>query len=283
MRELHISRSITNRESPSVEKYLNEIGKISLISGDEEADLARRIRNGDKAALERLVKSNLRFVVSVAKKYQNNGLSLNDLISEGNVGLIRAAHKFDETRGFKFISCAVWWIRQSMLEAIATQSRMIRLPMNQIGAITRINRAVAKFEQVAERLPTPEELEELASLNREKITDALHYAPHTQSYDAPFAHSADHYSVLDIAPSEDGTTDHRLLESSFKVQIDLLLGTLPHREKRIIELSYGLTSDRAMEPKGIGKVIGLSTERVRQLRNIALQKIQQQYRFAENY
>lgn len=281
MRDLHISRSITNRETPSAEKYLNEIGKISLISADEETDLARRIRNGDRKALEKLINANLRFVVSVAKKYQNQGLSLNDLISEGNLGLIKAAHRFDETRGFRFISFAVWWIRQNMLEAIASQSRMIRLPMNQIGAITRLNKVISQFEQVEERSPTQAELAEFSGLEEFKVADAIHYAPHTRSYDAPFAQSEDDdYGLLDTSPNSDEPADAELLELSVKTQINLLLGTLPQREQRIIELTYGLRCDRTMQPKEIGQLIGLSTERVRQLKDIALKKIRHKYQYA---
>lgn len=283
MRDIQITRTITNRETPSVEKYLNEIGKVNLINAEEEASLARRIKQGDEAALEQLIKTNLRFVVSVAKKYQNQGLSLNDLISEGNLGLIRAAKKFDETRGFKFISCAVWWIRQSMLEAIAEQSRIIRLPLNQINAITKINKASSRLEQVTQRTPTSEELAEEVGIQSEKITDALFHAPHTYSYDTPFAGSDDEFSLLDRIPNGELATDAHLEKSSVSEEVDRLLSRLTDRERKIIELHFGFTEDRTMEASEISRIIGICPERVRQIRHAALEKMKQKAVLTEYY
>lgn len=273
MRDLQITASITNRESASVEAYLNEIGKVPLIGAEEEAQLARQIRNGDQAALDRLLKVNLRFVVSVAKKYQNHGLPLGDLISEGNLGLLKAARKFDETRGFKFISYAVWWIRQAMLEAIAQQARMIRLPNNQVGMITQMNKAAARLEQVVERQPTAEEIADFMQKDVARVKDAAAAAPRTASYDAPLSQCEDEYSLLDRIHSGDAMTDHLLLQANRETAMDRLLRTLPDRERQIIELSYGLNGERELDHVEIGERIGLSPERVRQLRKIALDKL----------
>lgn len=273
MRELQITQTITNRESRSIETYLNELGKVRLISLQEEVILAEKIRQGDQAALEKLVKANLRFVVSVAKKYQNQGLPLGDLISEGSLGLIRAAKKFDETRGFKFISFAVWWIRQAIMEAIAGQSRMIRLPMNQIGTITKINKSIAIMEQQTERQPTPEELAEFMSTPLFKVTDALYFAPKTTSYDAPLSQCDDDYSLLDRSAADEKPVDSALVEEGTEKSMNRLLSVLTERERQIIELTYGLTGAHARLPSEISPIIGLSAERIRQIRNIALEKL----------
>lgn len=273
MRELQITQSITNRESQSVEAYLNEIGKVALIGAEEEAQLARMIRNGDQAALDKLLKVNLRFVVSVAKKYQNQGLPLGDLISEGNLGMVRAAKKFDETKGFKFISYAVWWIRQSILEAIAQQSRMIRLPNNQVGMITQMNRAASQLEQLVERQPTPHELAEFMEKDLERVLDAVAAAPRTASYDAPLNQCEDDYSLLDRVTDGQSPADSIVLAESNQVALAQLLRRLSTRERKVIELSYGLSGERDLHHTDIGERIGLSAERVRQIRRIALEKL----------
>ena len=240
MRQLKITRSITNRESESLDKYLQEIGKEELLSIEEEVELAQRIRKGDRKALEKLTKANLRFVVSVAKQYQNQGLSLPDLINEGNLGLIKAAEKFDETRGFKFISYAVWWIRQSILQAIAEQSRIVRLPLNQVGAVNRINREVSRFEQEFERRPSAEELSEKVDLPEEKIDDALHVGGHHVSVDAPFIDGEDN-SLLDILVNDDAPmADRQLVLESLRAEISNVLQMLNDRERKVIEAFFGI-------------------------------------------
>ena len=240
MRQLKITRSITNRESESLDKYLQEIGKEELLSIDEEVELAQRIRKGDRKALEKLTKANLRFVVSVAKQYQNQGLSLPDLINEGNLGLIKAAEKFDETRGFKFISYAVWWIRQSILQAIAEQSRIVRLPLNQVGAVNKINREASRFEQEFERRPSAEELSEKIDLPEEKIDDALHVGGHHVSVDAPFIDGEDN-SLLDILVNDDAPmADRQLVMESLRAEIASVLQMLNDRERKVIEAYFGI-------------------------------------------
>ena len=231
MRQLKITKSITNRESASLDKYLQEIGKEELITVEEEVELAQRIRKGDQEALEKLTKANLRFVVSVAKQYQNQGLSLPDLINEGNLGLIKAAEKFDETRGFKFISYAVWWIRQSILQALAEQSRIVRLPLNQVGSLNKINKAFARFEQEHERTPSPEELATELDLPREKVTDTLRVAGRHVSVDAPFADGEDN-SLLDVLVNPDSpNADRGLISESLSTEVDRALETLTERER----------------------------------------------------
>ena len=233
MRQLKITKSITNRESASLDKYLQEIGKEELITVEEEVELAQRIRKGDQEALEKLTKANLRFVVSVAKQYQNQGLSLPDLINEGNLGLIKAAEKFDETRGFKFISYAVWWIRQSILQALAEQSRIVRLPLNQVGSLNKINKAFARFEQEHERTPSPEELATELDLPREKVTDTLRVAGRHVSVDAPFADGEDN-SLLDVLVNPDSpNADRGLISESLSTEVDRALETLTERERDI--------------------------------------------------
>ena len=251
MRQLKITKSITNRESASLDKYLQEIGKEELITVEEEVELAQRIKKGDQEALEKLTKANLRFVVSVAKQYQNQGLSLPDLINEGNLGLIKAAEKFDETRGFKFISYAVWWIRQSILQALAEQSRIVRLPLNQVGSLNKINKAFARFEQEHERTPSPEELATELELPKEKVTDTLRVAGRHVSVDAPFADGEDN-SLLDVLVNPDSpNADRGLINESLSTEVDRALETLTERERDIIKYFFGIgTSEMTLEEIG---------------------------------
>lgn len=272
MRQLKITKSITNRESASLDKYLQEIGHEELISVEEEVELAQRIRKGDRKALEKLTKVNLRFVVSVAKQYQNQGLSLPDLINEGNVGLIKAAEKFDETRGFKFISYAVWWIRQSILQAIAEQSRIVRLPLNQVGSVNKINRALNKFEQENERHPSIEEIADRIDLPEEKIIDAMKINGKHISVDAPFAEGEDN-SLLDIMPNtESPTADERLVSESLRDEISRVLLLLNERERMIIEAFFGI-NQQDMTLEEIGDKFGLTRERVRQIKEKAIRRL----------
>ena len=272
MRQLKITKSITNRESESLDKYLQEIGKEELLSTDEEVELAQRIRKGDQKALERLTKANLRFVVSVAKQYQNQGLSLPDLINEGNMGLIKAAEKFDETRGFKFISYAVWWIRQSILQAIAEQSRIVRLPLNQVGAVNRINREANRFEQEHERRPSVEELSEKVDLPEDKIDDALHVGGHHVSVDAPFVDGEDN-SLLDVLVNDDAPmADRQLVLESLRAEIRNALQILNERERRVITAFFGIDQPE-MTLEEIGSKYGLTRERVRQIKEKAIRRL----------
>ena len=272
MRQLKITKSITNRESESLDKYLQEIGKEELLSTDEEVELAQRIRKGDRKALERLTKANLRFVVSVAKQYQNQGLSLSDLINEGNLGLIKAAEKFDETRGFKFISYAVWWIRQSILQAIAEQSRIVRLPLNQVGAVNKINREANRFEQEHERRPSTEELAEKIDLPEEKIDDALHVGGHHVSADAPFVDGEDN-SLLDVLVNDDAPmADRQLVLESLRAEIANALLMLNDRERKVIEAFFGINQPE-MTLEEIGTKYGLTRERVRQIKEKAIRRL----------
>jgi RNA polymerase primary sigma factor len=272
MRQLKITKSITNRESESLDKYLQEIGKEELLSTDEEVELAQRIRKGDHKALERLTKANLRFVVSVAKQYQNQGLSLPDLINEGNLGLIKAAEKFDETRGFKFISYAVWWIRQSILQAIAEQSRIVRLPLNQVGAVNKINREANRFEQEHERRPSTEELAEKIDLPEEKIDDALHVSGHHVSVDAPFVDGEDN-SLLDVLVNDDAPmADRQLVLESLRAEIANALLTLNDRERKVIEALFGINQPE-MTLEEIGTKYVLTRERVRQIKEKAIRRL----------
>lgn len=272
MRQLKITKSITNRESESLEKYLQEIGKEELISTEEEVELAQRIRKGDHKALERLTKANLRFVVSVAKQYQNQGLSLPDLINEGNMGLIKAAEKFDETRGFKFISYAVWWIRQSILQAIAEQSRIVRLPLNQVGAVNRINREANRFEQEHERRPSAEELSEKVDLPEDKIDDALHVRGHHVSVDAPFVDGEDN-SLLDVLVNDDAPqADRQLVLESLRAEIRNALQMLTDRERKVITAFFGIDQPE-MTLEEIGSKYGLTRERVRQIKEKAIRRL----------
>ena len=272
MRQLKITKSITNRESASLDKYLQEIGKEELISVEEEVELAQRIKKGDKDALEKLTRANLRFVVSVAKQYQNQGLSLPDLINEGNLGLIKAAEKFDETRGFKFISYAVWWIRQSILQALAEQSRIVRLPLNQVGSLNKINKAFSKFEQENERKPSPEELADSLELPRDKVTDTLKVSGRHISMDAPFIEGEDN-SLLDVLPNNDSPkADNLLLIESLIKEIDRSLATLTERERDIIKLFFGI-GIMEMTLEEIGEKFGLTRERVRQIKEKAIRRL----------
>ena len=272
MRQLKITKSITNRESASLDKYLQEIGKEELISVEEEVELAQRIKKGDRDALEKLTRANLRFVVSVAKQYQNQGLSLPDLINEGNLGLIKAAEKFDETRGFKFISYAVWWIRQSILQALAEQSRIVRLPLNQVGSLNKINKAFSKFEQEFERKPSPEELAEFLELPREKVADTLKVSGRHISMDAPFIEGEDN-SLLDVLPNNDSPkADKTLLTESLIKEIERSLATLTERERDIIKLFFGI-GIQEMTLEEIGEQFGLTRERVRQIKEKAIRRL----------
>ena len=275
MRQLKITKSITNRESASLDKYLQEIGHEEMISIEEEVELAQRIRKGDRKALERLTKANLRFVVSVAKQYQNQGLSLADLINEGNFGLIKAAEKFDETRGFKFISYAVWWIRQSILQAIAEQSRIIRLPLNQVSSVNKINKVLNKFEQENERRPSIDEIAQDTDIPEEKIIEAFKVNTHHISVDAPF-HDDDESSLLDVIPNEAiPSTDKSLVEESLRAEIGRVLDILEDREKKVIEAYFGI-NQREMTLEEIGSKYGLTRERVRQIKEKAIRRLRQQ-------
>ncbi len=277
MRQLKITKSITNRESASLDKYLQEIGKEELISVEEEVELAQRIRKGDQEALEKLTKANLRFVVSVAKQYQNQGLSLPDLINEGNLGLIKAAEKFDETRGFKFISYAVWWIRQSILQALAEQSRIVRLPLNQVGSLNKINKAFARFEQEHERTPSAEELANELELPKEKVTDTLRVAGRHISVDAPFADGEDN-SLLDVLVNTDSpNADRGLINESLATEVERALEILTERERDIIRYFFGIgCSEMTLEE--IGEKFDLTRERVRQIKEKAIRKLRQSSR-----
>jgi len=272
MRQLKISQSITNRESQSLDKYLTEIGKVDLITADEEVILAQKIREGDQAALERLTKTNLRFVVSVAKQYQNQGLTLGDLINEGNLGLIKAAKRFDETKGFKFISYAVWWIRQSILSAVAEQSRIVRLPLNQIGSLNKIRQAYSKLEQEYEREPSQAELAEILETTEEKISDSLSNSGRHVSMDAPFVQGEEN-TLLDVLQNDEPTTDDMLMEESLSQEIMRSLVTLAEREREVIVLFFGLGNNYPLSLEEIGEKYNLTRERVRQIKDKALQRL----------
>ena len=272
MRQLKITKSITNRESQSLDKYLQEIGHEELLSVEEEVELAQRIKKGDREALEKLTKANLRFVVSVAKQYQNQGLSLPDLINEGNLGLMKAAEKFDETRGFKFISYAVWWIRQSILQAIAEQSRIVRLPLNQVSSVSKINRALNKFEQENERRPSVNEIAEKVDLPEEKIADAMKVNSRHVSVDAPFADGEDN-SLLDVLPNDDSPmADNELVKESLREEINRALALLNDRERNIIQAFFGI-NEPEMTLEEIGEKFGLTRERVRQIKEKTIRKL----------
>ena len=272
MRQLKITKSITNRESASLDKYLQEIGREELITVEEEVELAQRIKKGDQAALEKLTRANLRFVVSVAKQYQNQGISLPDLINEGNLGLIKAAEKFDETRVLKFISYAVWWIRQSILQALAEQSRIVRLPLNQVGSLNKINKALSKFEQENERMPSPDELAEMLELPREKINDTLRVSGRHVSVDAPFIDGEDN-SLLDVLVNNDSpNADKGLVNESLNKEIERALSTLTERERDIVRYFFGIGCQE-MTLEEIGEKFGLTRERVRQIKEKAIRRL----------
>ena len=272
MRQLKITKSITNRESAALEKYLQEISKETMISAEEEVELAQRIKKGDTKALERLTKANLRFVVSVAKQYQNQGLSLPDLINEGNLGLLKAAERFDETRGFKFISYAVWWIRQSILQAISEQSRIVRLPLNQVGSVNKINREINRFEQLNERRPSVDEIAEKIDLPQEKIDEAMSINGHHISVDAPFVEGEDN-SLLDVMTNAEAPmADKELVDESLKSEIQTALNSLNERERNVVEASYGINQPE-LTLEEIGSKFGLTRERVRQIKEKAIRKL----------
>ncbi|MFN8257742.1 MAG: RNA polymerase sigma factor RpoD/SigA [Bacteroidales bacterium] len=272
MRQLKITKSITNRESASLDKYLQEIGRYELISVEEEVELAQRIRKGDQEAIEKLTQANLRFVVSVAKQYQNQGLTLPDLINEGNLGLIKAAEKFDETRGFKFISYAVWWIRQSIMQAINEQSRIVRLPLNQVSSLSKYNKAVAEFEQANQRRPTADELSKLLDLPKEKVMDTMRVSGRHVSVDAPFAEGEDN-SLLDVLENSDSpVADKGLINESLSKEIERAFSTLTERERLILKLSFGIGMPE-MSLEEIGEKFGLTRERVRQIREKAIRRL----------
>jgi RNA polymerase primary sigma factor len=274
MRQLKITKSITNRESQSLEKYLQEIGKVDLLTPEEEVELAKRIKQGDQEALEKLTKANLRFVVSVAKQYQNQGLSLSDLINEGNLGLIKAAQRFDETRGFKFISYAVWWIRQSILQALAEQSRIVRLPLNKVGSLNKINKAFSELEQEYEREPSPEELADTLEIPTEEVETTLGVAARHVSVDAPFVEGEDN-SLLDVlenssTPDTDQALDYK---ESLRREIERSLNTLTERQCDVIKLYFGIGVEHPMSLEDIGEKFGLTRERVRQIKDKAINKL----------
>lgn len=279
MRQLKITKSITNRDSQSIEKYLQEIGRVDMVTPEEEVDLARRIRLGDQQALERLVSANLRFVVSVAKKYQNLGLPLNDLINEGNLGLVKAAQRFDETRGFKFISYAVWWIRQSIIQAIAENSRLVRLPLNKVGSLTKINKAFSALEQEFEREPTAEELANSLDIGEEEVKTTLAVASRHVSMDAPFEEGESN-SLIDVLENHDAlNADHAMdYTYSLSVETERSLSLLTEREREVLKLFYGIGVDNAMTLSDIGETLGLTRERVRQIKDKSINKLRAEAR-----
>lgn len=275
MRQLKITKSITNRESASLDKYLQEIGREELISVSEEVELAQRIKKGDREALNKLIKANLRFVVSVAKQYQNQGLSLPDLINEGNMGLIRAAQKFDETRGFKFISYAVWWIRQSILQALAEQSRIVRLPLNQVGSLNKITKEMARFEQEHERRPSTEELADRLDMSVDKISDTIQVSGRPISVDAPFVEGEDN-SLLDVLTNDDSPmADADLNKESLSKEVDRALKQLYDREREILKMFFGIGCQE-MTLEEIGAKFDLTRERVRQIKEKAIRRLKGQ-------
>jgi len=278
MRQLKIAKQVTNRETLSLDKYLHEIGKIDLVTSEEEIELAKRIRKGDKVALETLIKANLRFVVSVAKQYQNQGLSLPDLINEGNLGLIKAAQRFDETRGFKFISYGVWWIRQSMLQALSEQARIVRLPLNKIGSITRINKTFSRLEQEFQREPTVDEVAFLLETSPDIIEDALKVSLHHISMDAPI-HNEEGNSLYDVMLNEDSLSpDSGLMNNSLRKEIERTLSAFCEREADVIRYFFGLSGHRQHTMEEIGDEFGLTKERVRQIKEKTIKKMKNQYR-----
>ena len=273
MRQLKITKQVTNRETASLDKYLQEIGKVELISAEEEVELAQRIKQGDKIALEKLTKANLRFVVSVAKQYQNQGLSLPDLINEGNLGLIKAAQRFDETRGFKFISYAVWWIRQSILQALAEQSRIVRLPLNKIGSINKINKTYAKLEQEFEREPNAEEIAEVLEITEAEGKESMKNAGRHISMDAPLVQDEDN-TMYDVLKSEEAPTpETELLYESLRKEIDRAISTLTQREQDVVRLYFGLNGSHPMTLEEIGEKFDLTRERVRQIKEKAIRRL----------
>ena len=278
MRQLKISKSITNRDTASLDRYLSDIGKEGMISPEEEAELARRIKAGDKEALDKLTKTNLRFVVSVAKQYQNQGISLPDLINEGNMGLIKAAQRFDETRGFKFISYAVWWIRQAILQAIADQSRIVRLPLNQVGLVNKIKKEIARLEQELQRAPTLKEIAEAVDLPEYKVSEILKYNSHTQSIDSPISPDED-TQFIDVFVNEDAEgTDTNLMQESISTEVNSLLSTLSPKDSEVLRLYYGINASHEYTMDEIGDRCGLSRDQVRLIKERALKKLRHETR-----
>ncbi|MDT8401998.1 MAG: sigma-70 family RNA polymerase sigma factor [Bacteroidales bacterium] len=274
MRQLKITKQVTNRDTPSLDKYLQEIGKVDLISPEDEVMLARKIKTGDKEALAKLVKSNLRFVVSVAKQYQNQGMSLPDLINEGNLGLIKAAQRFDETRGFKFISYAVWWIRQAILQALAEQARIVRLPVNKIGSINKINRVFARLEQEFEREPSSQEIADVLQIAPEEVKEVLKSNGRTVSMDAPISSEEDN-NMYDVMHNDDNPSpDRHLINESLTYEIERALSTLSPREAKVIKLYFGINMKHPLTLEEIGEELALTRERVRQIKEKALKRIQ---------
>jgi RNA polymerase primary sigma factor len=274
MRQLKITKSITNRESQSLDQYLQDIGREELITAEEEVELARKIKQGDQRALEKLTRANLRFVVSVAKQYQNQGLTLPDLINEGNLGLIKAAQKFDETRGFKFISYAVWWIRQSILQALAEQARIVRLPLNQVGSLNKINKAYSKLEQEFERQPSAEELAEALEVPEDKIKESLNVSGRHVSMDAPLSSSEDGGTLMDVMANSDAPkADHALMAESLQKEIERSLSTLTDKEREIIRLFFGIGMNHGLTLEEIGAKFNLTRERVRQIKEKAIRRL----------
>lgn len=277
MRQLKITNRITNRESVALDKYLNDIGKIDMLTADQEADLARKIKAGDHDALERLTKGNLRFVVSVAKQYQNHGLSLSDLINEGNVGLMKAAKRFDETKGFKFISYAVWWIRQSILQAIVEYSRIVRLPLNKVGSYNKINEAYISFVQRFEREPTHQELADILGLKPKDIRTMLQGNIRHLSFDAPISSDDGSSTMLDIMPDDDSQPDVKLMEESLRTEVREGLSILSPREIEVLNSYYGLNGKKSLTLEEIGELYGLTRERVRQIKERALRRLRKSF------
>jgi len=272
MRQLKISESITNRETASLNQYLSDIAKIPMITPQEEVILTQKIREGDQAALERLTTANLRFVVSVAKQYQSSGLTLGDLINEGNLGLVKAAKRFDETKGFKFISYAVWWIRQSILSAVGEQSRMVRLPLNKVGDLSKISKAASKLEQVYERQPTPEELAEDLETTAEKVSNSLAHSGRHLSYDTPFSSEEDG-TLLDVLQSAEPGTDKEMMNESLSIDVSDTMRVLGEKEREVLELFFGLKNQHAHSLEEIGDKYHLTRERVRQIKDKALERL----------
>lgn len=279
MRQLKISKSITNRESQSIEKYLQEIGREDLLTPEEEVELARRIRQGDQTALEKLTRANLRFVVSVAKQYQNNSLSLNDLINEGNLGLVKAAQKFDETRGFKFISYAVWWIRQSIIQALAEHSRMVRLPLNKVGSLTKINKVFSELEQKFQREPTPDEVALVMGITVEEVEATLGISARHVSMDAPFT-DGESNALIDVLENANAEQADKKLDyfESLKDETERTLASLTEREKEVIKLFFGIGVEHPMTLEDIGDQLGITRERIRQIKDKAITKLRTQSR-----
>ncbi|MCB9364809.1 MAG: sigma-70 family RNA polymerase sigma factor [Flavobacteriales bacterium] len=275
MRQLKITKQVTNRETISLDKYLHDISKVGLVTAEEEAELAQKIREGDKLALEKLTKANLRFVVSVAKQYQNQGLTLSDLINEGNIGLIKAAQRFDETRGFKFISYAVWWIRQSIMQAIAEQARIVRLPLNKIGNITKVNRTFSQLEQLYEREPSSDEVADLLQITTKEVNESLKIAGKHMSMDAPLSKDEESNSMIDVMEDDEVTLnpDNELMNESLRNEIERSLSTLSFREAEVLRLYYGINCKAPLTLEEIGETFELTRERVRQIKEKALRRL----------